>query len=347
MTNSFWDDAVSKARELGWDNKDWSRHVGVTQRYLDQIVSGSFPEDEDLKAHLIHLTAEHADEGGTGLYRFSSPVIIAACTHKGGGGKTTCSVALADELARRGYNVLLIDSDSQMDATSTVIPNEDRPNKSLFPVIVCGSDIREQICETQYNRLDMVPSSTRMASAEAMLFSQQMNMLSSNETPAEMLFKKSLEPLVKENYYDFVFVDMDKTVGVLNRTILNGCTHLLMMAECSYYHMAGAVTMKSQYEGVKRDSNANLELLGVIFNKVTKRKSIVNIAIADFDSVMPGARFENMVRNDANIEKAQWSNLTLYAYNPSCNGCKDFSAVTDELLQRLSYLDISEKGEKE
>lgn len=344
--SDFWKETIDEARALGWDNKDWARHTGIIQKYLDAITSGSYPDDTEVRDSLRASTKEHKKDKPLKLLRFASPVIIASCTHKGGGGKTTCSVALADELARRGYNVLLIDSDSQMDATSTLLPNEEAPEKNLFPAITNGSDICSQICETKYPRLDIVPSSTRMASVEAMLISQEMSHYATKEEPAVQLFKKSLQGLVAENYYDFVFVDMDKTVGALNRTILTGCTHLLMTAECSYYHMVGTVTMKSQYESVKSTSNPDLELLGVVFNKVSKRKAIVNVAISDFDESMPGARFESMIRNDTNIEKAQWSNMTLHEYNASCNGSKDFCAVADEMLGRLAHLDISKTGGK-
>lgn len=344
--SNFWNEALDKARALGWDNKDWSRHIGVNQRYLDQITSGKFPEDDEVRDKLISLTMEHQKDAPLPLFRFASPVIIANCTHKGGGGKTTCAVSLADELARRGYNVLLIDSDSQMDATSILLPEEDSPDKNLFPSLTNGSDIRDQICETAYDRLDLVPSNTKMASIEAMLISQEMSSFGGRGVPPVQLFKKALQGLVEENYYDFVFVDMDKTVGLLNRTILTGCTHLLMTAECSYFHMIGAVTMKSQYDAVKVSSNPDLELLGVVFNKVAKRKAVVAVAISDFDESMPGVRFESMVRNDTNIEKAQWSHQTLHSFNASCNGAKDFSAVADELLGRVEHLDVSDVRRK-
>lgn len=38
---------------------------------------------------------------------------IAICNQKGGVAKTTSTVAISSELARRGYNVLFVDLDSQ------------------------------------------------------------------------------------------------------------------------------------------------------------------------------------------------------------------------------------------
>src|SRR5207245_895417 len=39
--------------------------------------------------------------------------LLAVISHKGGAGKTTSAVVLAEELAERGYRVLLVDADRQ------------------------------------------------------------------------------------------------------------------------------------------------------------------------------------------------------------------------------------------
>ena len=44
-------------------------------------------------------------------------VIIALANRKGGSGKTTSTVTLADGLARKGNRVLVVDADSQAQAT--------------------------------------------------------------------------------------------------------------------------------------------------------------------------------------------------------------------------------------
>lgn len=264
------------------------------------------------------------------LLRFSSPIIIGVCIHKGGSGKTTCSIGIADELASRGYNVLLIDSDSQMDATTTILPGVDTSQKSLFPAIAMSGDIREQIYTTDETTLDIVPSSTRMASVETLLVSQ-----SASGIQSERVFSNILKGVREDGYYDFVIIDMDKNIGVLNRSILTGCTHLLMVSEASLYNLSGFSVMHEQYESVCKTTNPDLSLLGVVLNKVMARKSIVNETMALFDESFPGVRFEHFIRQDAAVEKAQWNNISLRKYNKRSNAWRDIVAVTDELLCRI------------
>lgn len=162
---------IDAVKSVKWDAKEWSRQIMVNQRILEDFIGGRTNMDDEQMAYLFKLTNDAIANPRPSLMRFKTPIIIGSCIHKGGSGKTTCSVALADELAVMGYNVLFIDSDSQMDATSTLLP-EGSDGKELFNALAVGSDIRTQICETTYDRLDIVPSSSRMSSIEALLMSQ-------------------------------------------------------------------------------------------------------------------------------------------------------------------------------
>lgn len=53
-----------------------------------------------------------------------NPIVIAVCTAKGGVGKTTTTVALAENLASQGKKILVIDADYQTNSTVALIGND-------------------------------------------------------------------------------------------------------------------------------------------------------------------------------------------------------------------------------
>ena len=331
--DNLYQEALDLKTSYCWDSKEWSRRTGIRQDILEAVEAGSMPYDKDLLQMLLKKTKLGRNRDVDHLKRFSRPNIIAVSLHKGGGGKTTVTLNLAGSLASMGYNVLVIDSDSQMDATSNLLGTRDNQDQNLYNAIADGTDIRPQILQTAYLRLDLVPSSIRMASMESLISVQ-----AHQGVDALSLFRRCTEQLVAENYYDFVFVDMDKTIGKLNETILNGCTHLLMVAECAVFHVKGIGVMSNQYDRVKASGNPDLKLLGVILNKVPRKQEIARVVNDVLDDLQPGLRFQACVREDDNVVQSQWNQVLLSEQSRRCRASRDIEKVTKEFLTRIDTI---------
>ncbi|MDR2981192.1 MAG: AAA family ATPase, partial [Puniceicoccales bacterium] len=87
---------------------------------------------------------------------------------KGGVGKTTTAVNLAAGLARKNIPTLLIDLDSQANATSA-IGLEKEAGKSLYGPLHGEGAALDKIIPTSTKGLDIIPSEVDMAAIEAEL----------------------------------------------------------------------------------------------------------------------------------------------------------------------------------
>ncbi len=334
---------IIKARDKrGWDNKDWHRAIGIDQRVLEAIDAGdadlSLPGNEELEKIILNSTINNDLPD---MPRFKQPVVIAFDIHKGGGGKTTMAVNVACELGQRGYNVLLVDGDSQGDSTTTILPSEDAEmmkqedsyakqieKKNLFTCMnsdYLNMDIREHIICSDYDGLDIVPSNTNLSKMDVMLSAMEFR---------EQIFSNALKGLMEENYYDFVLVDMDKNLGLFNTTILCGCDYIMIPCECEMYHLKGLYVMDVQIEKVKR-YNERLKLLGVVFNKVDKRKRSVEEAKIAAGAKFGDVIFDSMLRVDSNIGNSQFAGMPVMIYSRSCRASQELRGITDEMLDRI------------
>lgn len=123
---------------------------------------------------------------------------------KGGVGKTSSTVAVSEILAAAGYKVLVVDFDSQGNATKMLT------QESIYKY--SGHTIMEAIQTGKADPyilhvkegLDLIPAEDRLATFSRFIYTTRI------ENPYAVL-KRILKPV--EERYDFVFVDVGPTLG--------------------------------------------------------------------------------------------------------------------------------------
>ena len=103
--------------------------------------------------------------------------VIAFANNKGGSGKSTTCSNVGYCLASLGKKVLLIDGDMQMNLTLSFFSEDEaleyaKGGNNLYIAVKEQKDISDFIAKTNYENLDIVPSSTRMSSIEVDLFTK-------------------------------------------------------------------------------------------------------------------------------------------------------------------------------
>src|SRR6266498_1175603 len=121
--------------------------------------------------------------------------IYSIASQKGGTGKTSTSISLAAGLARRAKKVLLIDIDSQANASKVLLPNYQalRKEETIYATILDRNAL--PIHQTGVSGLDLIPSH--------ILLSQTDITLTTALDHREARLKSQLDKV--REHYDFVF----------------------------------------------------------------------------------------------------------------------------------------------
>lgn len=101
--------------------------------------------------------------------------VIAFANNKGGSGKTTTCSNIACAMATDGKRVLMIDGDMQLNLTISYFDEERalayaKNGKNICEAVKEGKDLSAFIVSTEFEGLDMVPSSPSMSGIEFELF---------------------------------------------------------------------------------------------------------------------------------------------------------------------------------
>lgn len=132
------------------------------------------------------------------------PVRMTFAIQKGGVGKSTSTVAVAEILAAADYKVLVVDFDSQGNATKMLTQNSiyDYTGRTIMEAIRSGN-AEPYIVKVKEN-VDLIPAEDKLSMLSRYIYTSKV------EKPFAVL-KRLLAPI--EDAYDFIFIDVGPMLG--------------------------------------------------------------------------------------------------------------------------------------
>jgi len=157
-------------------------------------------------------------------------VRCAVTNFKGGAGKTTTAVHLAQKCALHGYRVLMVDLDPQ--ATTTLLFGikadlEIDPEQTIGGVLVENpGTLSSVIRPTYFTGLDLVPANLGLQDAELLLANPNSNLAREIGLNAVERLRYALESV--EDDYDVVVMDCGPNLGMLTLNAIHAATGMLI-----------------------------------------------------------------------------------------------------------------------
>ena len=166
--------------------------------------------------------------------------VIVIANQKGGVGKTTTTINLSAYLADSKKKTLLIDCDPQGNASSGIGINKEETEANVYDVLVNGEDISENIMETQYKNLSIIPSNVDLAGAE-------IELVSFNNR--EYLLKEAIKKIKDE--YDYILIDCPPSLGLLTLNAFAAADSVIIPIQCEYYALEGLGQLTKTVSSIK------------------------------------------------------------------------------------------------
>ncbi len=248
--------------------------------------------------------------------------IIAIANQKGGVGKTATSVNLAAGLAAKGYETLLIDLDSQRNATNTLLESG-QISVTLADVLVGDGErkmLEDAIYKTPIDKLDLVPSHIRLAKIERFI-----------ELEEQFRLKDGINTLTD---YDLVILDCPPTLGMTLTQALLASDYVIVPIAGDYYSHEGVIDLNESLQKARR-GNANLQILGYLMTRYDSRMRVAKDSLQLMQEKYQDLAFKSIIRELAAIKTAPAMRLTVYEYDPNGDGASDYTAFTEEVAERL------------
>lgn len=248
--------------------------------------------------------------------------VITIANQKGGIGKTTTAVNIADSLRHRGYKVLFLDMDPQCNSSRTY---KAQIEGCATMCDVFAGDVEPKDAVQTTDMGDIIPGDPLLANDEARY---QSTIGGYNKV-------KSVCKKLGANY-DFCIIDTPPNLGIYMINALNASNGVIIPIQADNYAIEGLSGVLKSIKDVQENANENLKIEGVLLTRFDARTHLDNEVKNQLPIICEqiGIKaFEIAIRTDQTIRDAQAAKVSLYDAAPNSKAAKDYNKLVDILLQ--------------
>jgi chromosome partitioning protein len=241
---------------------------------------------------------------------------------KGGVGKTTTAINLSASLAAAEKRTLLIDCDSQGNATSGMgIDAAAIREKNLYHCMIENRPLREVIVGTQIPHLDMVPANQDLVGIELEFISLE---------DREKRLRNLLRSL--DTAYEYVIIDCPPSLGFLTVNALVASDFLVVPLQCEYFALEGLGHLLNTMGLIKSRLNPTLTLGGILLTMYDTRNLLSRRVSEDVRGNFGDLVFQTVIPRNVRLSESPSHGLPIILYDIRSRGAVSYMELAKEIL---------------
>lgn len=246
---------------------------------------------------------------------------IVIANQKGGVGKSSVATNLPVFLAEQNKKVLLVDMDSQANATLSLGFKPRSLPLSIYHALMDQISPSAVIRKSPFFGYEIMPASPDLSGATVELVTAE-----NREFKLRQILDKVKEP------YDFIIIDSPPSLGLLTINALCAADEVLIPIQCEYLALEGLEQLLDTIKLVKNNLGHDLKVAGALLTMYSRNSKLSREVAKELRRNFPGYVFDTVIPRAVVLAEAPKFGKTILQYAPESLATKAYRELAQEVI---------------
>jgi chromosome partitioning protein len=265
-----------------------------------------------------------------------APRIITLANQKGGVGKTTTAINLATALAAIGERVLIVDLDSQGNASTGLGIDRRARDVSTYDVLLGEASVAEAAIMTDVPRVALIPSTLDLSGVELTIATQP-----DRAFKLRNAFRTLPDFLIDGQPVTYVLIDCPPSLNLLTVNAFVAADAVLVPMQCEFFALEGLSQLLQTIEQIRTTLNPRLSIQGVVMTMFDRRNTLSEQVLNDVRGTMGNLVYETVIPRNVRLSEAPSYGKPALLYDLKCAGSQAYLRLATEVIRRERQLNAA------